>query len=103
VHPAQLTLRPIHNHKTKYENISYKNGYGTHHTQKKKNVILSKCDNVIGKFKYTCNDKSSFFFGLRFCTSVKNKYEKRVLGHFFKKKKSLDLQKIKNHVVTISY
>jgi hypothetical protein len=32
VHAFQLTLSPIHNHKTKYENIFFKNGYGTHYT-----------------------------------------------------------------------
>jgi hypothetical protein len=38
---------------------------------------------------------SLFFFGLKFCTIVKNKYEKRIFNHFKKKekKKSLDLQK----------
>ncbi len=45
-----------------------------------------------------------FFFGLKFCTNVKNKYEKRIFGHFFFwRKKSLDLQKIKNHVLTFPY
>jgi hypothetical protein len=34
VHPAQLTLSPIHNHKTKYENTFSKNEYGNHHSQK---------------------------------------------------------------------
>ncbi len=57
--------------------------------RQKNYVILSNCDNVIGKFKYTCNDQSFLFFlGLRFCTSVKNKYEKRIIGHFFFKEKS---------------
>jgi hypothetical protein len=43
---AQLTLSPIGNHKTKFENIFFKNGYGTHHMQKLY-IILSNCDNVI--------------------------------------------------------
>jgi hypothetical protein len=35
---------------------------------------------------------------------VKNKYEKRIFDDFLKKRKhSLDLQKIKNHVATFSY
>jgi hypothetical protein len=50
VHPAQLTLSPIHNHKTKYKNICSKNDYGTHRSQKI-HVILSKWDNVIEKIE----------------------------------------------------
>jgi hypothetical protein len=35
---------------------------------------------------------------------VKNKYEKEIFDHlFFGKKKSLDLQKIENHVGTFSF
>jgi hypothetical protein len=35
---------------------------------------------------------------------LKNKYEKRIFNHLKKEeKKSLDLQKIKNRVVTFSY
>jgi hypothetical protein len=34
---------------------------------------------------------------------VKNKYEKRTFDPFFWTKKSLDLQKNKNHVATFSY
>jgi hypothetical protein len=34
------------------------------------------------------------FLGLKFCTNVKNKYEKRILfDHFFYRKNSLDLPK----------
>jgi len=56
-------------------------------------------------FEYTCHDESIFFFfGLKLCTNVKNKCEKRTFGHFFFwEKKSLDMQKIKNHVVTSLY
>jgi hypothetical protein len=44
----------------------------------------------------------SFFFGLKFCTDVKNKYEKRIFDHFFKEK-LIRFLKIKNHVVTFGY
>jgi len=46
---------------------------------------------------------SSSFFGLKFCTNVKNKYEKRIFDHFFFGKKFIIFLKIKNHVVTFSY
>jgi len=47
---------------------------------------------------------SLFFFGLEFCTNVKNKYEKRILfDHFFHRKKLLNLQKFKIHVATFHY
>jgi hypothetical protein len=36
-------------------------------------------------------------FGLKFCTNVKNKYEKGIIDHF-NKNKSLNFQKIVNHV-----
>jgi hypothetical protein len=44
---------------------------------------------------------SPFFFGLKLCTNVKNKYEKRIFDHFFFN--SLNLQNIKNHVATFPY
>ncbi len=45
-----------------------------------------------------------YFFNLKFCTNVKNKYEKGISDHFFfLRKKSLDFQKIENHVVTFLY
>ncbi len=40
------------------------------------------------------------FFCLKFCTNVENKYER---GIFDLRKKSLDLQKIENHVGTFSH
>jgi len=54
-------------------------------------VILSKCDNVIENIQIYI----SSFFGLKFCTNVKNKYEKGTFYHFlFLRKKSLAFQKI---------
>jgi hypothetical protein len=41
-------------------------------------VILSKCDNVIENIQIHI----SSFFGLKFCTNVKNKYEKGIFDHF---------------------
>jgi hypothetical protein len=39
---------------------------------------------------------SFFFFGLNFCTNVKNKYEMGIFYlYFFYKRKSLDLPKVK--------
>jgi len=53
-------------------------------------VILSKCDNVIENIQ----THNSLFFGLKFCTNVKNKYEREIFDHFhFLRKKSLDFQK----------
>jgi hypothetical protein len=43
----------------------------------------------------------SLFFGLKFWTNVKNKYEKKYLIIFLKT--SLDMQKIEKHVVTFPY
>jgi hypothetical protein len=34
---------------------------------------------------------------------MKNKYEKGIIDHFFNKNKSLDFQKIENHVATFPY
>jgi len=51
-------------------------------------------------FKYTCHDEF-FYFCLKVCTNVKNKYENKNILSFFKK--SLDLQKNENHVVTFLY
>jgi hypothetical protein len=45
---------------------------------------------LLKTFKYTCHD-NFFFFGLKFCTNVKNKYEKKLFGHCFLGKKSFDL------------
>jgi len=60
-------------------------------------VILSKCHNVIENIQIHI----SSFFGLKFCTNMKNKYKKGICDHFcFLRKKSLDFQKIENHVVT---
>jgi hypothetical protein len=48
--------------------------------------------------------ESLFFLGLKLRTNVKLKNEKRIFGHFgFLRKKSLDLQKIKNHIKTFPY
>jgi len=48
---------------------------------------------------------SFFLLGLKICTNVKNKYEKRIFDHLFLKKKIIHqiCKKIKNHVVTFSY
>jgi hypothetical protein len=43
------------------------------------------------------------YFGLKFFTNVKNKYEKGIFDHFFFLKKSLNLQKIENHVATFPF
>jgi len=54
-------------------------------------VILSKCDNVIQTFKYTCheffknknkNKLLLLFLGLKFCGNVKRKY---LVTFFFEK------------------
>ncbi len=61
VHPAQLTLSPIHNHKTKYENNFSEIGYDTHHTQK----IMWFFQNVtmwLKAFKYTRHEEFFAFF-----------------------------------------
>jgi hypothetical protein len=34
-------------------------------------------------FKHTCHDNSFLFFGLKFLTNVKNKYENGIFDHFF--------------------
>jgi hypothetical protein len=49
------------------------------------------------KFKYKCDDEFFYFFGLKFCTNVEKKYEKEIFDLVFRKK-SLDLQKIENHI-----
>jgi hypothetical protein len=60
-------------------------------------VILSKCVNVIEKIQINI----SSFFDLKFCTNIKNKYKWGICDNFlFFEKKSLDFQKIENHVVT---
>jgi hypothetical protein len=46
---------------------------------------------------------SLLFFGLKFCTNVKNKHDKGIFYPFFKKIKSLDLPKSENHVATFPY
>jgi hypothetical protein len=93
VHLAQLTLSPIHNHKTKYENTFFKNHYGTHHSQK----FMQFFQNVtmwLKTFKYTCPKRRIFFFlGLKIWTNLKKKYEKRILHHFFFKKKVIRFTK----------
>jgi hypothetical protein len=68
-------------------------------------VIFLKCDYVIENIQMHIHDESSFFLGLKFCTNVKNKYENGIFYCFFflRKKKSLDLQKIDNHVATFPY
>jgi hypothetical protein len=54
-------------------------------------------------FKHTCHDESPFF-GLKFWINVKIKYEKWIFAHYlFGTKKSLDLQKVKDHVVRFPY
>jgi hypothetical protein len=95
----QGTLSPIHNSQNKYEIIFFNNGYGTHHTQNLCNLFkMWQCD-----WKHS-NNFFFFFFGLKFCTNVKNKYEKKIFDHFpflkILRKKSLDFQKIENDVVT---
>jgi len=45
-----------------------------------------------------------FFFLFENLHKCEKKYEKRIFGHFFfGRKKSLDLQKIKNHIETFPY
>jgi hypothetical protein len=41
-------------------------------------IILSKCDNVIENIQRHISP----CFGLKFCTNVKFKYEKRIFDHF---------------------
>jgi hypothetical protein len=61
-------------------------------------VILSKFDNVIEDMQIHVM-AILFYFGLKLCTNVKFKYEKGIFDHFFSfDKKSLDLEKIENHV-----
>jgi hypothetical protein len=63
-------------------------------------VILSKYDNVIENIQIHI----SSFFGLKFCTNVKNKYKKAIFDHFvFSEKKSSNFQKNENRVVTFFY
>jgi hypothetical protein len=97
----QATLSPIHNSQNKYETTFFKNGYGTHHTQNSCN--FSKCDNVIENIQIHFH----LYFGLKFCTNVKNKYEKKIFDHFSSffnlRKKSLEFPKVENHVVTFFF
>ncbi len=44
-----------------------------------------------------------FFLGVKFCTNVKINMKSEHLIIFLGRKKSLDLQKIENHVATFSY
>jgi hypothetical protein len=53
---------------------------------KKNYIILSKCDNVIENFQIHMS-RQLFFFGLKICTNVKNKFEKGIFEFFFEKKK----------------
>jgi len=63
-------------------------------------VILSKCHNVIENIQIHI----SSFFGLKFCTNIKNKYKKGICDHFCSlRKKSLHFQKIENPVVIFFY
>jgi hypothetical protein len=41
-------------------------------------------------------------FGLKFCTNVKNKYEKGIIDHL-NKNKSFNFQKNENHVAAFPY
>jgi hypothetical protein len=60
-------------------------------------VILLKCDNVIENIQIHIS--SSFY--LKFCTNVKNKYEKGISNHFwFLKKKIIRFSNFENHVAT---
>jgi len=52
-------------------------------------------------FKYTCHDKSFFWFEI--LHKCENKYEKGVIDHFLNRKKSLNYQKSENHVATFPY
>jgi hypothetical protein len=52
----------------------------------KNDVIFSKCDNVIENIQIHMSWQFFFFFGLKFCTNVKNQYEKGIFDHFFKGK-----------------
>jgi len=102
VHPSQLTLSPIHNHKIKSENTFSKNCYGTSYT--KNYVILSKCDNVIKNIQIHMPWRVFFFLVWNFAQMWKNKMRKEYLvTFFFWRKKPLDLQKIKNHIETFAY
>ncbi len=77
--------------KIKYETFFSKNGYGVDHTQKS-HVVLSKCDNVI--------ENIHILFWFEILHKCENKYEKGIFDHFFFFFKSLNLQKIENHVAT---
>jgi len=55
-------------------------------------------------FKCTCHKLFYFIFLFEKLHKCENKYEKEIFDHlFFGKKKSLDLQKIENHVGTFSF
>jgi hypothetical protein len=74
-----------------------------HPSYTKIHVILLKCDNVIENIQIHMSWWVSFF-GLKFCINVKNIYEKGIFNHIFLgTKKSLDLQKVNNHIVTFAY
>ncbi len=91
-------------HKTKYETTFSNNGYGTH---KKIHVFFKKMLRCDWKHSNAHVMMSPFFFGFKFCTNVKNKYKNGIFYcfffFFFEKKKSLELQKIENHVPTFPY
>ncbi len=83
----------------KYEIILLKNGYHTHHKQKFM-LFFQNMTMWLKTFKYTCHDSFLFWF------ENLHKCERNMKGNiwsFFLKKKSLDLQKIENHVRTFSY
>ncbi len=66
--PKQLYHQSI-THKAKYETTFSKNGCGTHNTQNSDNSFkMWQCDQI----------HISSCFGLKFCTNVKNKYEKGI-------------------------
>jgi hypothetical protein len=81
-------------HKIKYETIFSRDGYGTHHVQK----FMEFFQNVTMWLK-----TFTFFFGLKIWTNVKNKMKRECLITFKKRKNSLNLQKIENHVATFPY
>jgi len=86
-------------HKTKYETTFFKNDYG-HPLYTKIYIILSKRDNVIENIQIRISWQM-FFFGLKICTNMKNKYEKGIFDFFIKK--LLDLKKVNNYVMTFPY
>jgi hypothetical protein len=88
VHLAQLTLSPIQNHKTKYENVFFKK-WLWHPSYAKLYIILSKSDNVIENIQiHHAMTSLLFFLVCNFAQLWKKKYEKKDLPTFFFEKKN---------------